>query len=115
MLLSQPEVYRACIRNVNALKRECEVMGMPLMVEPLVMQDNAKGGYMVDGNIDLILPLVRQAAAEDEAGAVDQTREVRWHHGGGASRADEGPEEQERGEPRGAQPGQEGVHGMRGD
>ena len=62
LLPNQPEVYRACIRNVNALKRECEIYGMPLMVEPLVMQDNAKGGYMVDGNIDLILPLVRQAA-----------------------------------------------------
>lgn len=61
MLPDQPEVYRACIRNVNALKRECDIMGMPLMVEPLVMQDNSKGGYMVDGNIDLILPLVRQA------------------------------------------------------
>lgn len=62
MLPGQPEVHRACIRNVNALKRACEVAGMPLMVEPLVMQDNAKGGYMVDGNIDMILPLVRQAA-----------------------------------------------------
>lgn len=62
MLPGQPAVYRACIRNVNALKRVCEVAGMPLMVEPLVMQDNAKGGYMVDGNIDMILPLVRQAA-----------------------------------------------------
>ncbi|MBU9699613.1 aldolase [Rhodobacteraceae bacterium HSP-20] len=62
LLPDQPEVYRACVRNVNALKRECEIMGMPLMVEPLVMQDNAKGGYMVDGDIDKILPLVRQAA-----------------------------------------------------
>ncbi|NBZ86343.1 class I fructose-bisphosphate aldolase [Stagnihabitans tardus] len=62
MLPGQPEVYRACVRNVNALKRECEIMGMPLMVEPLVMQDNAKGGYMVDGDITKILPLVRQAA-----------------------------------------------------
>lgn len=62
MLPNQPEVYRACIRNVNALKRECEIYGMPLMVEPLVMQDNAKGAYMVDGAIDKILPLVRQAA-----------------------------------------------------
>ena len=36
---------------------------MPLMVEPLVMQDNVKagGGYMVDGDIEKILPLVRQA------------------------------------------------------
>lgn len=62
MLPNQPEVYRACIRNVNLLKRECEIYGMPLMVEPLVMQDNAKGAYMVDGAIDKILPLVRQAA-----------------------------------------------------
>jgi DhnA family fructose-bisphosphate aldolase class Ia len=62
MLPGEPEVYRACVRNVNLLKRECEIMGMPLMVEPLVMQDNAKGGYMVDGDIDKILPLVRQAA-----------------------------------------------------
>jgi DhnA family fructose-bisphosphate aldolase class Ia len=62
LLPDEPEVYRACVRNVNSLKRECEIMGMPLMVEPLVMQDNAKGGYMVDGDIDKILPLVRQAA-----------------------------------------------------
>lgn len=62
LLPNEPEVYRACVRNVNSLKRECEIMGMPLMVEPLVMQDNAKGGYMVDGDIDKILPLVRQAA-----------------------------------------------------
>ena len=81
LLPDQPEVYRACIRNVNALKRECEIMGMPLMVEPLVMQDNARGGYMVDGNIDLILPLVRQAA---ELGAdiikADPTTHVKDYH-----------------------------------
>lgn len=62
MLPDQPEVYRACVRNVNSLKRQCEIYGMPLMVEPLVMQDNSKGAYMVDGAIDKILPLVRQAA-----------------------------------------------------
>lgn len=62
MLPNQPEVYRACVRNVNILKRECEIYGMPLMVEPLVMQDNSNGAYMVDGAIDKILPLVRQAA-----------------------------------------------------
>jgi DhnA family fructose-bisphosphate aldolase class Ia len=61
LLPDQPDLHATCVRNVNALKRECEIYGMPLMVEPLVMQDNARGGYMVDGNIDLILPLVRQA------------------------------------------------------
>ena len=33
------------------------------MVEPLVLRDNAEaGGYMVDGDVDKIVPLVRQAA-----------------------------------------------------
>ncbi|MEK0164590.1 aldolase [Phaeobacter sp. A36a-5a] len=63
MLPGQPEVHQACIQNINRLKRACDLAGMPLMVEPLVMQDNAKagGGYMVDGDLAKILPLVRQA------------------------------------------------------
>ena len=63
MLPGQPELHEACIKNINILKRACEKCGLPLMVEPLVMQDNAKvgGGYMVDGDIAKILSLVRQA------------------------------------------------------
>ncbi|MEL6103384.1 MAG: aldolase [Pseudomonadota bacterium] len=62
MLPDQPVVHEACINNINRLKRACDMMGMPLMVEPLVMQDNTKaGGYMVDGDIGKILALVRQA------------------------------------------------------
>ncbi len=62
LLPDQPEVHEACIKNITALKRACDLTGMPLMVEPLVMQDNAKaGGYMVDGDINKILALVRQA------------------------------------------------------
>ena len=63
LLPDQPEIHRDCIRNINRLKRACDTTGMPLMVEPLVMQDNAAagGGYMVDGNIDKIIALVRQA------------------------------------------------------
>ena len=61
MLPDQPDLHATCIRNINALKPACDDMGMPLMIEPLVMQDNAKGGYMVDGDITKILPLVRQA------------------------------------------------------
>ncbi|MCS7034931.1 MAG: aldolase, partial [Phycisphaerae bacterium] len=35
---------------------------MPLMIEPLVFQPNASaGGYMVDGDAEKIIPLVRQA------------------------------------------------------
>jgi class I fructose-bisphosphate aldolase len=62
LLPNQPELYRQSLTNVCKLKPECERYGMPLMVEPLVMQANEKaGGYMVDGDIRKIIPLVRQA------------------------------------------------------
>ena len=62
MLPDQPEVHRACVQNILKLKPECERYGMPLMIEPLVMKDNAtSGGYMVDGTLERIVPLVRQA------------------------------------------------------
>ena len=83
MLPNQPELHEACIKNISILKRACEKVGMPLMVEPLVMQDNAKtgGGYMVDGNITKILGLVRQAV---ELGAdiikADPCDEVKDYH-----------------------------------
>ncbi len=61
-LPDQPELHEQCVMNIATLKPVCERYGMPLMVEPLVMQPNElKGGYMVDGDIDKILPLVRQA------------------------------------------------------
>ena len=83
MLPEQPELHEACIKNINILKRACEKSGLPLMVEPLVMQDNAKagGGYMVDGDIAKILSLVRQAV---ELGAdiikADPCDEVQDYH-----------------------------------
>lgn len=62
LLPDEPELYHQCVRNVSKLKPECERFGMPLMVEPLVMQPNEKaGGYMVDGDLEKIVPLVRQA------------------------------------------------------
>jgi class I fructose-bisphosphate aldolase len=58
----QSEVTDQCIQNILRLKPECDRYAMPLMIEPLVFQPNAKaGGYMVDGDPNKILPLVRQA------------------------------------------------------
>ncbi|MEO6002604.1 MAG: aldolase [Opitutus sp.] len=58
----QPGVTDQCIQNILRLKPQCDHYGMPLMIEPLVFQPNAKaGGYMVDGDLAKILPLVRQA------------------------------------------------------
>ncbi|MEH7224754.1 aldolase [Bacillus sp. JJ1566] len=62
LLPNQPELHYQCVKNVTALKTQCERYGMPLMVEPLVMLPNeVRGGYMVDGDITKIVPLVRQA------------------------------------------------------
>lgn len=62
-LPGRPEIREANIRSIMALRKEATRYGMPLMIEPLVMQDNAVagGGYMVDGDTDKIVTLVRQA------------------------------------------------------
>ncbi len=62
LLPDQPELHAQCIENICRLKPQCNRYSMPLMIEPLVMQINSKdGGYMVDGDLNKILPLVRQA------------------------------------------------------
>jgi DhnA family fructose-bisphosphate aldolase class Ia len=62
LLPDQPDLYHQCLTNICRLKPICERYGMPLMVEPLVMQANEHaGGYMVDGTLEKIIPLVRQA------------------------------------------------------
>jgi DhnA family fructose-bisphosphate aldolase class Ia len=58
----QADLHRQCIDNICKLKPVCDQYAMPLMIEPLVMQANSsRGGYMVDGNLDKIIALVRQA------------------------------------------------------
>lgn len=57
-----PEVTAQCIDNILKIKMEAEYYHMPLMIEPLVFRpNNEAGGYMVDGDLKKILPLVRQA------------------------------------------------------
>lgn len=62
-LPGRPEIREANIQSIMALRKDATRYGMPLMIEPLVMQDNAAagGGYMVDGDTDKIVTLVRQA------------------------------------------------------
>jgi class I fructose-bisphosphate aldolase len=57
LLPDQPDLHWQCVRNISALRAACDQVAMPLMVEPLVM----KAGYGVDGDVDKIVPLVRQA------------------------------------------------------
>jgi DhnA family fructose-bisphosphate aldolase class Ia len=79
---NQPEVADQCILNILKAKPECEKYGMPLMIEPLVFRPNEEaGGYMVNGDPDKIVPLVRQAV---ELGAdiikADPTDNVADYH-----------------------------------
>lgn len=58
----QPAITDQCISNILAIKPACDRFAMPLMVETLVFQSNEKGpGFVVDGDTDRILALVRQA------------------------------------------------------
>ena len=78
----EPEVTDQCIENILKLKPQCDRWCLPLMIEPLVFQPNTKaGGYMVDGDPQKIVPLVRQAC---ELGAdiikADPTDDVSVYH-----------------------------------
>jgi DhnA family fructose-bisphosphate aldolase class Ia len=82
LLPGRPDLHGQCVENICRLRPACERAGMPLMVEPLVMQANEKaGGYMVDGDLRKILPLVRQAvelgADVIKADPCDDPREYR--------------------------------------
>lgn len=60
LLPGQPELHHACVRNISLLRAECDPLGMPLMVEPLAMKPG-ESGYGVDGEVEKIVTLVRQA------------------------------------------------------
>lgn len=78
----EPEVTDQCIRNILKIKPLCEQYAMPLMIEPLVFRPNSEaGGYMVNGDPEKIVPLVRQGV---ELGAdiikADPTDDVDHYH-----------------------------------
>ncbi|EJC63829.1 DhnA-type fructose-1,6-bisphosphate aldolase-like enzyme [Rhizobium leguminosarum bv. viciae WSM1455] len=62
MLPDEPDLFRQCVQNISRVRADCDKYGMPLMIEPLVMQPvTEKGGYMVDGDADKIVTLTRLA------------------------------------------------------
>ncbi|MEP2534247.1 class I fructose-bisphosphate aldolase [Shimia sp.] len=63
MLPDEPDLFRQCVENITKVRAECHKYGMPLMIEPLVMLPNdVRGGYQVDGNAEKIVTLVRLAS-----------------------------------------------------
>jgi fructose-bisphosphate aldolase, class I len=61
MLPDEPGLFKQCVQNISRLGNDCEKYSMPLMIEPLVMQPNDKGGYLVDGDTEKVTTLVRLA------------------------------------------------------
>jgi DhnA family fructose-bisphosphate aldolase class Ia len=62
MLPDEPDLFRQCVRNIARVRADCTRYGMPLMIEPLVMLPNdVRGGYQVDGDAERIVTLVRLA------------------------------------------------------
>ena len=62
MLPDEPELFKQCIQNISRVRADCDRYGMPLMIEPLVMQPVTEhGGYMVDGDCEKIVTLTRLA------------------------------------------------------
>jgi len=57
----QTSLYRQCQANIAAVQPQCERYGMPLMIEPLVLESAANGRFESSGDGSLIAPLVRQA------------------------------------------------------
>ena len=81
-LPGRPDIREANIRAIMDLRVAATELGMPLMVEPLVMQDNAiAGGYEADGDTAKVVTLVRQAR---ELGAdlikADATSDIGDYH-----------------------------------
>ena len=77
-----PEIHAQCVQNILRLKPQADHYGMPMMVEPLCFRPNSEaGGYMVDGDLEKIMHLVRQGV---ELGAdvikADPTDDVSQYH-----------------------------------
>jgi class I fructose-bisphosphate aldolase len=63
MLPNEPDLFRQCVANISQVRAACQKYGMPLMIEPLVMLPNdVRGGYQVDGNVEKIVTLTRLAS-----------------------------------------------------
>jgi len=57
----QPDLHGQCVQNIMRLKAGCQHYGMPLMVEPLVMLPDHKGGYRLNTDISKTIALARQS------------------------------------------------------
>jgi len=56
------ELHRECVANISKLKPECENLGIPLIVEPLLwLRDEQTGAYKFNRDVSRYAALVRHA------------------------------------------------------
>ena len=60
-LPEQPDLHRQCVENIVRFKPRCERYGMPLMVEPMVLIPDDKGGFKTNSDIRKTVALARLA------------------------------------------------------
>ena len=119
MLPDEPDLFRQCVANIAATRAACARFGMPLMIEPLVMLPNdVRGGYQVDGDADKIVTLVRLAAEmgadiikadpTSDPGGLSPRHRGRPRAGPGARRRQGGPAQRPQKVRRTSRPGRPG-------
>ncbi|MGA2985011.1 MAG: aldolase [Terriglobia bacterium] len=57
----QPDLHWQCVENIVGLKPRCQRYGIPLMVEPMILLPDGKGGYKTNPDIHRTVALARQA------------------------------------------------------
>jgi len=57
----RPGLHPQCVENVIRLKPLCERYGLPMIVEPLVMVPDGRGGYKTNPDLRKTVALARQA------------------------------------------------------
>jgi len=57
----QPDLHRQCLENIVRFKPQCERYGLPLIVEPMVLIPNDKGGFKTNSDIRRTVALARLA------------------------------------------------------
>jgi DhnA family fructose-bisphosphate aldolase class Ia len=60
-LAEQPDLHRQCLENVVRFKPRCERYGMPLIMEPMMLIPDEKGGYKTHSDIRRTVALARLA------------------------------------------------------
>ena len=91
----QHDLHRQCVENIARIKPQCERWGMPMMVEPMLLIPDEKGGYKVNPDIQKTIALARQSvelgADIVKADLAERTRRIPSGGGSGGAQTAAAP------------------------